>query len=70
MHPMSFSDRQYFLRSLAESRNLSVACAAGEHHNSDLRKTCEALCLAIDEVVGQLVGDSSYLRVREWPGRA
>jgi hypothetical protein len=68
--PMPFSDRQYILQSLAECRNLSVACATGERFDSELRKTCEKLYLAIDEVVGELVGDSSYLRVREWPGRA
>ena len=68
--PMSFSDRQYFLQSLAECRNLSVACATGEHHDSELRKKCERLYLAIDEVVGELVGDSSYLHVKEHPSRA
>lgn len=63
-------DRQYFIQSLAVCRNLSVACATLEQHDSDLRKKCEKLYLAIDEVVGELVGDSSYLRVREWPSRA
>jgi hypothetical protein len=50
--PMSFSIRQYFLQSLAECRNLSVACGTGEHHDSDLRKKCEKLYFAIDKVVG------------------
>jgi hypothetical protein len=52
------------------SFNLSVACATGEHHDSELRKKCEKLYLAIDEVVGELVGDSSYLHVKEHPSRA
>ena len=67
---MSFSDRHYFIQALAECRNLSVACATGERHDSDLRKKCEKLYLAIDEVVGELVGDSSYLRVKDYPSRA
>jgi hypothetical protein len=64
---MSLSDRQYFIQSMAECRNLSVACAAGEAHDSELRKRCEHLTLAIDGVVGELVGDESYLRVKEHP---
>lgn len=68
--PMSFSDRQYFLQSLAQTRNLAVECERGERHDSDLRRTCEGLCLSIDRVVGQLVGDESYLRVTEVQQRA
>jgi len=64
---MSFSDRQRFIQALAECRNLSVACASAEHHGSDLRKGCEKLYLAIDEVIGELVGDSSYLRIKNHP---
>lgn len=68
--PMSFSDRQFFIQCLAETRNMSVACASGEHHDSDLRKKCEKLYLAIDEVVGELVGDSTYLHIKEHPTKA
>ena len=67
--PMSFSDRQHFVQCLAETRNLSIACAMGERHDSDLRKRCEGLTLAIDAVVGELVGDESYLRVKDHPPR-
>jgi hypothetical protein len=66
---MSLSDRQYFIQSMAECRNLSVACAAGERHDSELRKRCEHLTLAIDGVVGELVGDESYLRVKDHPSK-
>jgi hypothetical protein len=67
--PMSFSDRQFFLQSLAECRNLAIACEAGERHDSELRKRCERLTMAIDGVVGELVGDESYLRVKDHPSR-
>jgi hypothetical protein len=67
--PMSFSDRQYFILSLAECRNLSVACSTGEHHDSELRKKCEKLYLAIDEVAGELVGDNWYLQIKKYPSR-
>jgi hypothetical protein len=62
---MSFSDRQYFIQSLAQTRNLAVECERGESHDSNLRKTCEALSLAIDRVVGQLVGDESFLHIKD-----
>ena len=39
----------------------------GELHNSELRKRCERLTLAIDSIVGELVGDESYLRVKDHP---
>lgn len=68
--PMSFSDRQYFIQCLAEARNLSVACAEGERYDTDLRKRCEKLGLAIDELMGELVGDSAYLSIRDYPSRA
>ncbi len=68
--PMSFSDRQLFIQSLAQARNLAIACEAGERHDSQLRKSCEALCTAIDNVVEQLVGDRSYLQVKEMQQRA
>jgi hypothetical protein len=67
--PMSFSDRQHFVQCLAEARNLSLACAEGERHDSGLRKQCEKLTLAIDGVIGELVGDESYLQVKEHPPR-
>jgi hypothetical protein len=60
--PMSFSDRQLFIQSLAESRNLATACRAGERDESELGRKCQKLTLAIDEVVGELVGDEAYLR--------
>jgi hypothetical protein len=62
---MSFSDRQLFVQSLAVARNLSVECERGEHHESELRKACENLNLAIDGVVGELVGDASYLQIKD-----
>lgn len=65
--PMSFSDRQHFIQSLAECRNLSVACGQGEYRESLLRTRCEELIKAIDHVAGELVGDASYLRIKELP---
>jgi hypothetical protein len=63
--PMSFSDRQHFIQCLAETRNLSIACARGEHSDSELRRRCETLTAAIDGVVGELVGDESYLALKD-----
>jgi len=68
--PMSFSDRQFFIQCLAEARNLSVACESGEQHDSELRKKCEKLNLAIDAVVGELVGDEGYLRLKDISSRS
>jgi len=70
LHPMSFSDRQLFIQTLAQARNLAIECEHGESHASDLRKRCEELCTAIDGVVGELVGDASYLHVKEVQHRA
>lgn len=68
--PMSFSDRQFYLQLLAQTRNITVECEHGERFDSDLRKRCEALCTAIDGVVGELVGDATYLQLREVQQRA
>ena len=68
--PMSFSDRQLFIQSLAQARNLAIACETGERHDSQLRKSCEALCIAIDNTVEQLVGDRAYLHVKDMQQRA
>ena len=65
--PMSFSDRQFFIQCLAETRNLSAACAAGEQDGSDLQTRRDALNLAIDGLMGELVGDASYLRIKDHP---
>jgi hypothetical protein len=43
-----------------------LACATGEHHDSDLRKKRKKLYLAI----GEVIRDSAYLRVREFPSQA
>lgn len=63
--PMSFSDRQFFIQSLAVARNLSVECANSERPDSELRKRCEELNAAVDGVVGELVGDASYLHLKD-----
>ncbi|CAN5507313.1 hypothetical protein BH10PSE7_BH10PSE7_00390 [soil metagenome] len=68
--PMSFSDRQHFVSALAICRNLTVACEGGEHHDSALRKRCEELLLAIDNLCGELVGDHAYLRIKDVQSRA
>ena len=68
--PMSFSDRQAYLQLLAQTRNFTIECERGEAHASDLRRRCETLCQAIDGVVGELVGDASYLRVQDMQQRA
>jgi len=61
--PFSFSDRQHFVQCLAIVRNLSIACALGERPESDLRKHCDALVSSIDDVMGELVGDKTYLHI-------
>lgn len=63
--PMSFSDRQYFIQSLAVARNLSVECSNGEREGSELHQRCREMNTAIDAVVGELVGDASYLHLKE-----
>lgn len=68
--PMSFSDRQYYLQILYQARNLSIECERGEGHDTPLSKRCEELCASIDRVVGELVGDASYLRVEDIQQRA
>jgi hypothetical protein len=44
-----------------------VASAFAANGHAGLRR--QALYLAIDEVVGELAGDSGYLHVREYPSR-
>ena len=61
--PMSFSDRQHFIQSLAVCRNLSIVCESGEHHDSELRKRCEELIASVDGLAGELVGDASYFHI-------
>lgn len=68
--PMSFSDRQHFVQSLAVCRNLTIACESGEPRDSPLRKRCEELVFAIDGVAGELVGDSSYFHIVDLQTRA
>jgi hypothetical protein len=68
--PFSFSDRQHFVQCLAITRNLSVACGHGEGPDSGLRKRCDLLVSAIDDVVGELVGDAAYFHVHESSNRA
>jgi hypothetical protein len=68
--PFSFSDRQHFVQCLAIVRNLSIACALGERPDSDLRKYCDALVSSIDDVMGELVGDKTYLHIEGGHNRA
>lgn len=68
--PMSFSDRQHFIQSLAICRNLAIACGQGEHRDAPLRARCEGLVSAIDGVAGELVGDASYFKVVDVQPRA
>jgi hypothetical protein len=35
----------------------------GERPESDLRKHCDALVSSIDDVMGELVGDKTYLHI-------
>lgn len=65
--PMSFSERQHFIQCLAETRNLAIACGMGERTDSELRARCKDLLGAIDAVVGEIVGDSGYLHVKDHP---
>ena len=61
--PMSFSDRHYLLQSLAECRNLSVACSTSEHHDSGLQDQCVKPPL---EALGPVDNPPSIL---QWPLR-
>lgn len=71
MHrPMTFSDRQHFIQSLAICRNLSIACEQSDRHDSELRKRCEELIGAIDNTAGELVGDAGYFKVIDVESRA
>jgi len=51
-------------------RNLSIACAMGERPESELRKGCDTLTASVDDVMGELVGDSAYLHIENGPNRA
>jgi hypothetical protein len=63
VRPMSFSDRQHFIQTLAVCRNLSITCGQGEHRDSALQMRCKKLIDAIDGVAGELVGDANYFKV-------
>ena len=63
--PMSFSDRQHFVQSLAAARNLAIACGIGEERDSPLKEQCRRLILAIDNVGHEIVGDSYYPCLRD-----
>ncbi|QIG47279.1 hypothetical protein G5V57_05765 [Nordella sp. HKS 07] len=68
--PFSFSDRQHFVQCLAIVRNLSIACAMGERPDSELGKRCNMLVTSVDDVMGELVGDSAYFHVQDGANRA
>ncbi len=68
--PFSFSDRQHFVQCLAITRNLAIACGRGERPNSELRKRCDMLLSAVDDLMGELVGDAAYFHVHENSNRA
>jgi len=68
--PFSFSDRQHFVQCLAIARNLSIACGRGERPDSELRKRCDLLVSAVDDVMGELVGDAAYFHMHENSNRA
>jgi len=68
--PFSFSDRQHFVQCLAIVRNLSIACAMGERPESELRKRCDRLIASVDDMMGELVGDSAYLHIENAPKQA
>ena len=67
VRPMSFSDRQHFIQSLAVARNLAIACGLAEERDSPLKLECRKLIFAIDGVAGELVGDPSYLQIKDMP---
>ncbi len=68
--PFSFSDRQHFVQCLAIVRNLSIACALGERADSELGRRCHMLVTSVDDVMGELVGDSAYFHVQDISNRA
>jgi hypothetical protein len=68
--PFSFSDRQHFVQCLAITRNLSIACSRGEQPDSELRKRCDMLVTAVDDLMGELVGDKAYFRIEDGSRRA
>jgi hypothetical protein len=63
--PMTFSERQQFIQTLAQARNLSIACKRSEPYSSPLRKRCEDIIRRIDDVAQELVGDAGFFKVIE-----
>jgi hypothetical protein len=68
--PFSFSDRQHFVQCLAITRNLSIACGRGERPGSELSQRCDRLVTAVDDLMGELVGDSAYFHEQDNANRA
>ena len=65
----SYSARHELLRALGEARELALQCAHSEHHDSELRKKCEVLHIAIDALSTELTGDPAYFHLKPSPSR-
>ena len=59
------SDRQHFIQTLAQARNLAIDCGRAEQRDSPLRAHCERIIHRIDDVAEKLVDDAGYFKVIE-----
>jgi len=50
-------------------RELALQCAHAEHHESELRRKCEVLHIAIDALSTELTGDPAYFHLKPAPAR-
>jgi hypothetical protein len=46
------------------------SCGRSERPDSELRKRCDMLVSAVDDVMGELVGDAAYFHMHENSNRA
>ena len=60
LQPLSFSDRQRFIETLAQARNLCIACGRADTRESLLLNCCHALIRSIDSVREKLIDDAGY----------
>lgn len=66
--PMTFSERQRFIQTLAQARNPSIAFERSKPPSSSLQRRCEDIIRCIDDVAQELVGDAGLFKVIEASG--
>jgi len=65
----SYSARHELLRALGDARELALQCAHAEHQESELRRKCEGLHIAVDALAAELTGDPAYFHLKPAPAR-